>query len=73
MQNANTQRGRQGLFHRKEILSLLFFLALLFAMNYRLLAEWFMVDDTAMIFCSGFNTIKLLFDKGTYLYFNQLF
>ena len=74
MLDGNTiQRDRRMPFQRKEILLLLSFLALLFAVNYRLLAEWFMIDDTAMIFCSGFDTIKLLFDKGTYLYFNQLF
>jgi hypothetical protein len=73
MKYANTQRDRQRTFQRKEILSLLAFLPLLFALNYRLLTGWFMVDDTAMIFCSGFDTIRLLFDKGTYLYFNQLF
>lgn len=50
--------------------SFLFFLMII---NYRVLNTWFIIDDTANMFCSGFDTVKLLFDKGTYLYFNQLF
>lgn len=46
---------------------------LLFLTNYPVLHTWFIVDDTACIFCSSFDTIRLLFDRGTYLFFNQLF
>lgn len=48
-------------------------LLILLIINYRVINTWFIVDDTANIFCSSFDTIKLLFDRGTYLFFNQLF
>lgn len=46
---------------------------LLFLMNYHVLDTWFMVDDTACIFSSSLDTVKLLFDRGTYIFFNQFF
>lgn len=45
----------------------------LFLTNYPVLDSWFIVDDTACIFCSSFDTLRLLFDRGTYIFFNQLF
>ncbi len=48
-------------------------LLILFLFNYEVLNTWFIIDDTAIIFCSSFKTIRLLFDRDTYLYFNQLF
>jgi hypothetical protein len=58
----------------KEDISYLFLiLLLLIIINFRVLNTWFMIDDTANIFCSNFSTLKLLFDKYTYLYSNQLF
>lgn len=50
--------------------SILIFLVII---NYQALDTWFMVDDTACIFCSSLDPIKLLFDRGTYIYFNKLF
>jgi len=58
---------------KKEFLYLSSIAFLLFLINYRVLNTWFIVDDTACIFCSSFDTVNLLFDKGTYLFFNQLF
>jgi hypothetical protein len=58
---------------RSEFLYLCSIAFLLLLINYRILNTWFIVDDTACIFCSSFNTVNLLFDKGTYLFFNQLF
>lgn len=58
---------------KKEFLYLSSIAFLLFLINYRILNTWFIVDDTACIFCSSFDTVNLLFDKGTYLFFNQLF
>lgn len=58
---------------KKELLyagSILFFLVIV---NHRVMNTWFIVDDTANIFCSSFNPLKLLFDRGVYLYFNQMF
>jgi len=49
------------------------FLILLTVLNYRLLHIWFIVDDTANIFCSSFDTLRLLFDRDTYLFSNQMF
>ncbi len=56
-----------------ELLYLSSILIFLVIINYRVLGTWFIVDDTANIFCSSFDTIRLLFDRGTYLFFNQLF
>ena len=49
------------------------FLVLLTVLNYRILHAWFIIDDTANIFCSSFGTLQLLFDRDIYLYFNQMF
>jgi hypothetical protein len=56
-----------------ELLYLSLILIFLVIINYRVLDTWFIVDDTANIFCSSFDTIRLLFDRGTYLFSNQLF
>lgn len=58
---------------KQEFLYLSSIAVLLFLINYRILDTWFIVDDTACIFCSSFDTVNLLFDKKTYLFFNQLF
>jgi hypothetical protein len=58
---------------RKEILYQGSFLVILVVLNYRLFHTWFIVDDTANIFCSSFDTLRLLFDRYTYLYSNQMF
>jgi len=58
---------------RKDIPFLCFIFLILLIMNYRVMNTWFIIDDTGNIFCSSFDTFKLLFDRGTYLYFNQLF
>ncbi|NWF97587.1 MAG: hypothetical protein HXY52_01435 [Nitrospirae bacterium] len=58
---------------KKEFLYIASILIILITINFRILNTWFIIDDTANIFCSSFDTINLLFDKGTYLYFNQLF
>ena len=58
---------------KTELLYLSSILIFLVIINYRVLDTWFIVDDTANIFCSSFDTIRLLFDRETYLFFNQLF
>lgn len=58
---------------KTELLYLSSILIFLVIINYRVLDTWFIVDDTANIFCSSFDTMRLLFDRGTYLFFNQLF
>jgi len=58
---------------KKEFLYLGSILFILIIINYEVLDTWFIIDDTANIFCSSFDTIKLLFDRDTYLFFNQLF
>ena len=58
---------------KREFLYISSIAFLLILINYRVLNTWFIVDDTACIFCSSFDTVKLLFDKKTYLFFNQLF
>jgi hypothetical protein len=58
---------------KKDIFFLCTIFFILLLMNYRVINTWFIVDDTGNIFCSSFSTLELLFDRGTYLYFNQLF
>lgn len=50
----------------------LFFLLLVVG-NWTSLGAWFMVDDTANIYCSKLPTADLLFDKDSYRYCSQLF
>jgi len=58
---------------KRDIFSLCSIFLILLVLNYRVINTWFIIDDTGNIFCSGFDTFKLLFDRGTYLYLNQLF
>jgi hypothetical protein len=67
------ERETSGFIWYRELLAGGSLLAILLLLNYDVLATWFIVDDTANIYCSSFDSLKLLFDRGTYLYFNQLF
>jgi hypothetical protein len=58
---------------RRDCLFFLFIALVLLTINFRVLDAWFIIDDTANIFCSSFSTAELLFDRGTYRFVNQLY
>ncbi len=58
---------------REDLLWSAVLMASLFLLSFKFLTLWFILDDSANIYASLQNPLKLIFDRDTYLFFNKMF